>query len=186
MLATAKQLINCLREDYDCTLKDQKIVSMINSLEARLCSDVLRLKDILKLELSGKEGKISLGFDANRVLAVSISGSQIRKSDASFPYGFRTLGNDIIFDFTVPKGTMVIEYLKMPKPFTFEDFESRELLLGDEHLEIYIYYILSREALLFDDIEHLNNYSAIYSAQLKALSESIYGGCGCFEFTNIW
>ena len=115
-----------------------------------------------------------------------ITRSQVRKSDASFPYGFRTLGNDIFFDFTVPNGTIVIEYLKMPKPFTFEDFENRELILGDEYLEIYIYHILSREALLFDDIERLNNYSAIYSAQLKALSRSLYGGCGCFRFSNIW
>ena len=186
-MATPKQLIERLREDYDLTLQDQKIVSMINSLEARLCLDVLRPKDILKVELAGGENKISLPFDVSYVLAVSISGNQIRKSCANFPYGFRALGNDILFDFTPSRGTVVIEYIKMPKPFTQEDFESRQLLLSDEFLEIYIYHILSREALLCDDIERLNNYSAIYSAQLKTLCEGIYNNFGgSFSFFNVW
>lgn len=186
-MATPKQLIDRLREDFDCSLKDEKIVSMINSLEARLCTDILRPKDILKVELSGGESKISLGFDASRVLAISVSNSQIRKSDVNFPYGFRTLGNDILFDFTVPRATAVIEYLKMPKPFTFEDFESRALMLGDEFSEVYIYHILSREALYCDDIERLNNYSVIYSAQLKSLSESSFNNFGgSFKFSNVW
>ena len=186
-MATPKQLIERLREDYDLTLKDQKIVSMINSLEARLCTDVLRSKEILKVQLESGEDKISLPFDASCVLAISISGNQIRKSSASFPYGFRILGNDILFDFSAPRGTVVIEYIKMPKPFTQEDFESRQLLLPDEFSEVYIYHILSRQALLCDDIERLNNYSAIYSAQLKALIENLYGNFGgSFRFSNVW
>lgn len=186
-MATPKQLIDRLRENFDCALKDEKIVFMINSLEARLCTDILRPKDILKVKLEGAESKITLDFSAQRVLAVSVAGSQIRKSDANFPYGFRVLGNDIIFDFTVPKGTMVIEYLKMPKPFTSEDFDSRELLLGDEFIEVYVYHVLSREALICDDIERLNNYSTIYAAQLKALSESVFNTVGgSFSFTNLW
>ena len=186
-MATPKQLIDLLREDFDCSLKDQKIVSMINSLEARLCMDIVRPRDIIKVQLSGGENKISLDFDANCVLAMSISGSQIRKSDASFHYGYRVLGNDIILDFTAPKGEAVIEYLKMPKAFNEKDFDSRSLMLKDEFLEVYIYYILSREALLFDDIERLNNYSAIYSAQLKSLSQSVCGSFGSsFRFHNVW
>lgn len=186
-MSTPKQLIDRLREDFDCSLKDQKIVSMINSLEARLCIDILRPKDILKVTLVGGEKKIRLDFDAERVVAVSVAGSQLRKSDANFPCGFRILGNDILFDFTVPKGTAVIEYLKMPKPFTHEDFESRELLLGDEFIEVYIYHVMSREALLCDDVERLNNYSVIYNAQLKSLSQSAFNGSGGnFSYSNVW
>ena len=185
-MATPKQLIERLREEHDCALKDERIVSMINSLEARLCTDILRPKDILKMELSGGESKIRLDFDAKYLLALSVSGSQIRKSDVNFPYGYRTQGSDVLFDFTVPKGTMVIEYLKMPKPFTETDFESRSLLLGDEFLDIYIYHILSREALLSDDIERLSNYSIIYSSELKALSERLFDACGSLKFSNVW
>lgn len=186
-MATPKQLIDRLREDFDCSLKDEKIVSMINSLEARLCTDILRPKGILKVSLMGGEDKIGLGFDANRVLALSVSGSQIRKSDVNFPYGFRTAGNDILLDFTAPKSVATIEYLKMPKCFTQEDFESRELMLGDEFTDVYIYHILSREALLCDDVERLNNYSIIYGAELKSLSESVFNNFGgSFRFSNVW
>lgn len=186
-MATPKQLIDRLREDFDCSLKDEKIVSMINSLEARLCVDVLRHKDILKVQLEGGEDKISLGFDAKNVLALSIAGSQIRGSDINFPFGFRREGNDIIFDFTPPKSNAIIEYLKMPKPFTFEDFSSRELLLGDEFSEVYVYHVLSREALMQDDIECLNNYSAIYAAALKSLYESAGKKLPvAYKFLNVW
>lgn len=186
-MATPKQLIERLREEYDVSLREEKIVSMINSLEARLCTDILRPKDILKVEMHGGEEKISLDFDANYVLAISIEGSQIRKSSASYPYGYRTLGNDILFDFTVSRGSAIIEYLKMPKPFTEEDFKIRPIMLGDEFSELYIYYILSRQALLFEDIERLNNYSTIYSEQLKSLSESVNKGFGgSFKFLNVW
>lgn len=186
-MATPKELIDRLREDFDLSLREEKIVSMINSLEARLCIDVLRPREILKIKLLGGEEKITLDFDANRVLALSLSGSQIRMSNISFPYGYRTQGNDILFDFTAPKGTAVIEYLKMPKAFTQQDFESRELLLGDEFLEIYIYHILSRDALICDDVERLNNYSTIYSAALKSLSDSVGKNLGgTYNFLNVW
>lgn len=186
-MATPKQLIDRLREDFDCSLKDEKIVSMINSLEARLSIDVLRHKDILKVQLNGGEDKIGLGFDAKNVLALSVAGSQIRESNANFPFGFRREGNDILFDFTPPKSTAVIEYLKMPKAFTFEDFSCRELLLGDEFSEVYLYHVLSREALMQEDIERLNNYSAVYAAALK----SLYEGAGknlpvAYKFINVW
>ena len=185
-MATPKQLIDRLREDFDCSFNDEKIVFMINSLESRIATDVLRDTDVLKVVLSGKEDKIALDFDAARVLALAIDGRQIRQSSINFPCGYRIMGNDILLDFKPSGGEAMIEYIKMPTPFSQADYEDRQLLLSDEFSEIYIYHILSREALLFDDIERLNNYSIIYSAALKSLASSRRTKSGGFNFANIW
>lgn len=99
-MLTPKQLINIMREDFSLSLRDEKVIFLINTLESKL----------------EKHGIID---------------------SAQF--------------------------------FTYENLSTAPLSLGDEHIEIYIYHILSKEAILQGDIARLNNFSALYSAALNNL-----------------
>lgn len=186
-MTTPKQLIDRLREEFGCSLKDERILFMINALEARLSKDVLRKTDIVKVPVQKNESRITLDFAAELVTRVSFGGSELRKSSLQQPCGYKCEGNDIVFEFSHGGGEAAIEHIVMPKPFTQSDYTERRLVLDDEFCEIYIYHILSREALLSDDIERLNNYSTIYAAALKELISrggGVFSGAG--NFVNIW
>ncbi len=186
-MTTPKQLIERLREEFGCSLKDERVLFMINALEARLSKDVLRKTDIIKRHVKKDESRITLDFAAELVLRVSFGGSELRKSSLQQPCGYRGEGNDIVFEFSHGGGEVAIEYIVLSKPFTQSDYTERPLILDDEFCEIYIYHILSREALLSDDIERLNNYSALYAAALKELISRDGGAfSGAGTFINIW
>ncbi len=185
-MTTPKQIIDILREEYSCGLKSERIVSMINSLEQRLAKDVICKTDVFKASLQSSQDKITLGFPAAQVQRVSFGGREIRKSSLENLCGFRCEGNDIVFDFSHSGGEVRAEYIVLPQPFTQSDFENRALLLGDDFNEIYIYHIISREALLNDDIERLNNFSTLYAQALKELIESRGSRTFSESFVNIW
>lgn len=186
-MTTPKQLIDRLREEFNCSIREERVIAMINALEARLAKDVICKTDILKAALNKGENRIRLDFPAEMVLRLSLSGKELRKSSVSEPCGFRCEGNDIVFDFACDSGEVVMEYLVMPQPFTQSDYDKRSLLLEDGYIEIYIYHILSREALLSDDIERLNNYSTIYAEALKALMLANRNSfSGAVRYLNVW
>ena len=186
-MTTPKQLIDRLREDFGCSLKDERMLFMINALEARLAKEVLRKTDILKTSIKKDESRITLDFPAQQILRLSFKGKELRKSGLNEPFGYKCEGNDIVFDFAHSSGEVALEYLVMPKPFSQSDYAQRQLLLEDSFCEIYIYHILSREALLCDDIERLNNYSTIYAAALRELISSCGSSfSGADKFVNIW
>ena len=99
-MLTPKQLINTMREDFSLSLKDEKVIFLINTLES-------------KLEKHG--------------------------------------------------------VIKSAQVFTYENLSTAALSLSDEYVEVYIYHILSKEAILQGDISRLNNLSALYSAALNNL-----------------
>lgn len=186
-MTTPKQVIDRLREDYGCALREERIIEMINALEARLATDVLRKKAVCKKWLNKGEHICHLEFPANRVLRVSLSGREIRKTDMDNPCGFHAQGTDIVLDFACGGGEVCIEYLVIPEPFTQTDYVNRALMLDDGYTEIYLYHILSREALLNDDIERLNNYSTIYAQALRSLIASGAGDISsALRYTKIW
>lgn len=114
-MLTPRQLINTLREDFSLSLKDEKIIFLLNTLENKL----------------EKHGVIK---------------------NAQF--------------------------------FTQDNLSSDTLSLGDEYAEVYIYHILSKEAILQGDIARLNTYSALYNTALQDLfSENQERK---ISFKNLW
>lgn len=114
-MLTPKQLINVLREDFSLSLKDEKVIFLLNTLESKL----------------EKNGVISAA-----------------------------------------------QY------FTQENFGSAPLSLDDGHIEVYIYHILSKEAVLQGDIVRLNNFSTLYNSALSNLFSEKQNRN--LSFKNIW
>ncbi len=113
-MLTLEKLIETLRDDFSCTLKSEKIISLVNSIEKML-----------------------------------------------FNEGF----------------------IKEAKTFTPQTADKEFLSLGSEHSEVYMYHILSREALMHDDIDRLNNFSTLYA---KSLSKVACKNTSTARFKNIW
>ena len=78
-MATPKDIIGVLRGDYGCLLKEEKIISIINSLESRLSKEVLRNKEVAEFYLAKNETKIALPFSHELVLRLLVSGKEIKK-----------------------------------------------------------------------------------------------------------
>lgn len=114
-MLTPKQLINTLREDFSLSLKDEKVIFLINTLESKL----------------EKYGII----------------------DAA-------------------------------QTFSYDNLSTASLSLGDEYIEIYIYHILSKEAILQGDIVRLNNFSTLYNAALGNLFSEKQNRN--ISFKNLW
>jgi len=171
-MLTPKNIIDRLKEEFSCNLREQKLIDMINALEIKLALDVIKKKVVLKA--SGK--RISLPELCGAVTCVLADGRRLK-------------GNR---DYVISAGELVlnsecenvkIEYIEIPKAFSISDYSERALLLGEQNAEVYIFHLLSREALICEDIERLNNYSELYANALKNLSiikESFS------NFKNIW
>ena len=114
-MLSPKQLINILREDFSISLKDEKIIFILNLLESKL------------------------------------------------------------------EKYCVIEKAEF---FTPENMDTATLSLGNEYVEVYIYHVLSKEAILQGDITRLNTYSALYNAALQNLFSE--NQSRKISFKNLW
>lgn len=177
-MATPKNIIDRVKEEFGCELKNEKILELISSLEQRLSLEIIRQTSIFNTKIND-ETSLSMPYEENRITSLSING--IRLSEG---IDYKTEGDTIFFR-EKQKGSVKIEYILLPEPFTIEDYMTRQLSLHDCYSDIYIFHILSRESLLNDDIERLNNYSALYSAALKGLISG-YGKKTNERFKKIW
>lgn len=114
-MITPKQLINTLREDFSLSLKDEKIIFILNALEKKL----------------KKHG--------------------------------------------------VIEKAQV---FTADNLGTSALSLCDEDVEIYLYHILLKEAILLGDTARLNFFSALYNTGLQELLSQ--NQKRKISFKNLW
>ncbi len=177
-MLTPKNIIDTLKEEYSCTLKEEKLLEMINSLELKLALEVLKVKEVLSVTLKKGENEILLPFPERCLERVFCKNAQIEPlSD----YVIRD--NKLIFNEFSGEREIKIEYIKIPEGFTMQNFGQKPLVLGEENREIYIFHLLSREALICEDMDRLNNYSTLYSAALKNLLSK---KTPISKFKNIW
>lgn len=184
-MATPKDIIGVLRGDYGCLLKEEKIISIINVLESRLSKEVLRNKEVAEFYLAKNETKIALPFSHELVLRLLVSGKEIKKQSALNKSGYILKNNEIIFSKEYTQNKITIEYLSVPQPFNLEDYSKRQVILPSEYIDIYVYHIISKEALLNDDIDRVNNFSALYVNALKQFVSSVNPEI-ITKFKNIW
>ncbi len=172
-MLTPKDIIDRVKEEFSCTLKEQKLIDMINALELKLALDVIKKKNVINI--SGQ----------NRVMLPQTCGGVTRVMADN-----RCLKRNA--DYKIEAGEIVlkgssenvrIEYIEIPKAFTLLDYSDRQLSLGEENAEVYIFHILSREALICEDIERLNNFSQLYASALKNLSIIKESSS---NFKNLW
>ena len=114
-MITPKQLINTLREDFSLSLKDEKIIFILNAFEKKL------------------------------------------------------------------KKRGIIEKAQV---FTVENLYTSALSLGDEDVEIYLYHILLKEAILLGDTARLDLFRPLYNASLQDLFSDNYKRK--ISFKNLW
>ena len=177
-MITPKNIIDTLKDDYSCTLKEEKLLEMINSLELKLALEILKIKEVLSVTLKKGESEIILPFPERCVERVFLENTQIEPlSD------YVIKNNKLIFDEFSSERKIKIEYIKIPEAFTMQNFGQRPLVLGEENREIYIFHLLSREALICEDMDRLNNYSRLYAESLKNLLSK---KTPTSKFKNIW
>lgn len=58
-------------------------------------------------------------------------------------------------------------------PIKYEEIETAELLLDEEHKEIYLYYLASQVDYFTNDIDAYNNSVALYNEALDAYTRKI-------------
>jgi len=114
-MITPKQLINTLREDFSLSLKDEKIIFILNAFEKKL------------------------------------------------------------------KKRGIIEKAQV---FTAENLGTAALSLSDEDVEVYLYHILLKEAILLGDTARLSIFSSLYNAGLQDLFSQ--NQKRKISFKNLW
>ena len=184
-MATPKDIIEILRADYGSLLKEERIISIINALELRLSKEVLRKREIAEFYLAKNETKIILPFSHELVLKVASSGKEVKRQSAFNKSGYIIKNNEIIFSKDYAQREITIEYLSIPQPFSISDYSKREIIIPSEYIDIYVYPIISKEALLNDDIDRVNNFSALYVNALKQFISSVNPEVS-EKFKNIW
>lgn len=172
-MLTPKDIIDRVKEDFSCTLSEERLIDMLSSFEIKLALEVIKKKGFIRV--SGQK-RVSLPRNCGGVTSVMMGNICLKKDEH---YTLRA--GELVFN----KGydDIKIEYLEIPKPFSVSDFSERALSLGEQNAEVYIFHLLCREALICEDIERLNNYSELYAEALKSLSvvrESTS------NFKNIW
>ena len=165
-MKNASELIARLQSEYNCRLSEEQIISHLNAFEKRLCIEVLKNTEFLSVELNG-EKNLALDFYAKDIVSVSLNGKMLKKSSL-LNAGFRAEGKTLYID-TKPFGSLRVEHISFPEQYTILNISDRQLVLAEGYDDLYIYHILSREALLENDIDRLNNYCLLYSESLNAL-----------------
>lgn len=168
-MISAEKIINRLQYDFDCRLTEQQILDIINSLEKRLAFDVVRKTQIRTYDVEPGKKIYSLDVDENRVTRVFVNDIEIPKRPSYISYGYICEHGCIVFSDAFESGTIYVECLVVPEEILCEDVPNRNLFLDDGYDEVYIYHVLSREALMSGDIDMLNNYSLLYAEALNSL-----------------
>jgi len=166
-MKNALELINRLKEDFGCRLSENQIFDYLNSFEKRLCIEILKNTEFYSLEIDGDK-QIELDFYTKDIVSVILNGVGLKKTTAN-KYGFHTDAKTLYIDIENPKGTLKIEHIAFPKEYSQSNCSSRDLLLAEGYEDVYVYHILSREALCENDIARLNNYSLLYSEAIASL-----------------
>lgn len=73
--------------------------------------------------------------------------------------------------------------ISSPQSFSPLNAAEISLSLSSEHSEVYIYHILSREALLKDDIDRLNNFSTLFATAIGQVPRVDFTAA---KFKNVW
>lgn len=181
-MLTPGDIIKRLQEDFSLRIEDQKVISMLNSLELRIALDILRKKKTAVFPLSRDADRIQIP-GITEVSYVYINGKEIPKRRAAEPNGYYIENGAIVFESIRGACDVRVEYIETPEPISFENFKIYPLSLGKENEEVYIFHILSRVALMQDDIEKLNNYSILYANAMEKITVN-RNACGSFK--NIW
>lgn len=185
-MTTPQQIIERLYEDFDCQLSEERILELMSSLEAHLCRSVLRQTQVTHLAAPRAVCCYTLPFAADKLVRVTLSGRELYEGDGAQD-GYRLEGNTLFLCKDHPDGTLYFEHLRLPEKLTRENYHDRTLILPDGYEEIYLYHVLSRAALMQDDIERLNNYSAIYQEALRRLSrDQLQNHLRTRRYRNIW
>ena len=165
------QLITRLKSEYGCRLTQEQILNYLNSLEKRLCVEILKDTEFMLCTLNG-EKEIPIDFHAMDIISVYLNGNKLTKTTAT-KKGYRTSENTFYIDVEQAKGELKIEHFCFPEQYSNENAADKKLILSDGHEDVYIYHILSREALLENDISRLNNYSLLYTQALNTLKQEV-------------
>ena len=180
------KIIKRLREEFDCRLSSESIINLLNMVEKRLAADILRKTETIKI--AAKKGVCTYEIgDCVFIRNISYNGRQIFLKSATNPNGYTFSNGTITLEFGVFDGEICVEYVAFPKEITLENYEQVSLSAGEGHEEIYLYHVLSREALMDNDIERLNNYSLLYTQALNSLRTEIFQKTNTvFKFSNLW
>ncbi len=172
-MTTAETIITRLQYDFDCRLTVQQILDIINVLEKRLAIDIVRKTQTLIFKAVPECPMYDLDIDFDYVTRVFVNDKEIKKRYSYNSEGYICEDAGVIFSSPFDSGTIYVEHLVVPEDITEADMGDRALFLGEGYDEIYLYHILSREALMSGNIDMLNNYSLLYAEALNSLKEEM-------------
>ncbi len=172
-MTTVDKIITRLQKDFDCRLTVEQMLSIMNILEKRLAIDIIR-KTQTKL-YPAVAGRTSYPIDIKPeyITRVFVNDREIKKRHAYNAEGYVCEDGNLVFLSPLESGTLYVEHIVIPDDILEADIANRTLFVGNGYDEIYIYHILSREALMSGNIEMLNNYSLIYAEALNSLKAAV-------------
>ena len=168
-MTTVDTIINRLQNEFDCRLTTEHILSIMNNLEKRLAIDVVRRTATIMLDIAPYCQEYTIDVNPDYVTRVFVDDKEIKKQYAANCEGYCFNNDRVVLTKSFDEGMLFVEYIVVPEDILEADIRNRALFLGEGFDEIYIYHILSREALMSGDIEMLNNYSLIYAEALNSL-----------------
>ena len=168
-MTTPDKIYTRLQNDFDCRLSVDQFLSILNVLEKRLAVDVVKRKIIYESNFSSAITSIDIDAYAEQITKIIFNGVEIKEKSLSNLEGYTVEGTNIVFANPLEGGTLLIERIYVPQDYDDISMIERPLLLGEGYDEIYIYHILSREALQNGNIDMVNNYSLLYAEALNAL-----------------
>ncbi len=172
-MATPDKIYTRLQNDFDCRLTIEQFLGIINVLEKRLAVDVVKRKIIYESTFSSTLTSIDLDTCAENITKIIFNGVELKEKSLSNLEGYTVDGTNIVFAKPLEGGTLLIERIYVPEEFDENAMYKRQLFLDDGYDEIYLYHVLSREALMNGDIDMLNNYSLLYAEALSSLKAQI-------------
>lgn len=172
-MTTPETIISRLRYDFDCRLTTQQILDIINVLEKRLAVDIVRKTQTITYKVVPDCNMYDLDIDHDYVTRVFVNDQEIKKRYSYNSEGYICEDAGVVFSKSYDSGTIYVEHLVVPEEITEGDMSERELFLGDGHDEIYLYHVLSREALMSGNIDMVNNYSMLYAEALNSLKAEV-------------
>jgi len=172
-MTTPNDIYVRLQNDFDCRLSVEQFLSILNVLEKRLAVDVVKRKIIYESTFSSTLASIDIDAYAENVTKIFLDGVELKEKSLSNLDGYTVDGNNIVFANPIEGGTLLIERIYVPQDYDENSMLERPLLLCEGYDEIYLYHILSREALMNGDIDMVNNYSLLYAQALASLKEHI-------------
>ena len=170
-MTTPNDIYVRLQNDFDCRLSVEQFLSILNVLEKRLAVDVVKRKIIYESTFSYTLASIDLDTCAENITKVILDGVELKEKSLSNLDGYTVDGTNIVFTNPIEGGTLLIERIYVPQDYDENSMLERPLLLCEGYDEIYLYHILSREALMNGDIDMVNNYSLLYAQALASLKE---------------